>query len=201
MQRRDDALATLADLAHANAQDGWRLASMRSRFTALEKRQPWQATVATSHNLFPTPDAIVARMVAMAGILPGMRVLEPSCGTGRILAHLPSDAHAVEIHPRLASDCAARFPQMTITCADFLQWSCGKYDRIVMNPPFERGLDCRHIEHARTMLAPSGLIVALCYDGATQEKRLRPQAKTWEHLPARSFASEGTSAAVILCTL
>lgn len=201
--RRAEAMGRLAALSSAMDEARNRQATMRDRFQALQERKPWQATVATSHNLFPTPPAIVARMIDAAQLSPGMSVLEPSCGTGRILSALSSDyaVDAVEVHPALANDCRARFPFASVHEADFLQWRGLRYDRIIMNPPFERGLDCQHITHARSMLKPDGLLVSLCYDGATQQKRLRPIADTWEPLPPGSFASEGTRAGVVLLTM
>lgn len=203
LARRSDAMDRLNILSDHIGQAKERQAAKRERFQALQQRKPWQATVATSHNLFPTPPEIVARMIELAGLVVGMSVLEPSCGTGRILSALSSDyaVDAVEVHPALANDCRVRFPFATVYEADFLRWKGGKYDRIIMNPPFERGLDCQHIAHARTMLKPGGLLVSLCYDGATQARKLRPLCSSWDVLPARSFASEGTNASVALVTM
>jgi protein-L-isoaspartate O-methyltransferase len=203
LARKASAMERLNALADRMREAKERQAAKRERFQALGGRKPWQATVVTSHNLFPTPLAIVARMVEAASLSAGMSVLEPSCGTGRILSALSEDyaVDAVEVHPVLANDCRARFPFATVYEADFLRWHGGTYDRIIMNPPFERGLDCQHIAHACTMLRPGGRLVALCYDGATQAKRLRPIATTWEPLPAGSFASEGTQAGVVMLTM
>src|SRR3546814_13421981 len=35
------------------------------------------------------------------------------------------------------------------------------YDRIVMNPPFDRGRDCDHVRHAFGFLKPGGILVAV----------------------------------------
>lgn len=193
-------LNALADRLHDIKE---RQAAKRGRFQALHERKPWQATVATSHNLFPTPVEIVTRMVQAADLSEGMSILEPSCGTGRILSALSASyaVDAVEVHPMLANDCRTRFPFVTVYEADFLRWAGGRYDRVIMNPPFERGLDCQHIQRAASMVRNGGRLVALCYDGVTQAKRLRPIATTWEPLPAGSFASEGTQAGVVLMTI
>lgn len=203
LARKVGAMERLYTLADRMREAKERQAAKRERFKALQERKPWQATVATSHNLFPTPLAIVARMIETAGLALGMSVLEPSCGTGRILSALSEDyaVDAVEVHPVLANDCRQRFPFATVYEADFLKWQGGPYDRIIMNPPFERGLDCQHIAHARTMLLPGGRLVGLCYNGATQANRLRPVCNTWDVLPEGSFASEGTQASVVLITI
>jgi 16S rRNA G1207 methylase RsmC len=66
------------------------------------------------------------------------------------------------------------------------------FDRILMNPPFERGDDIRHIEHARKFLKPGGRLVAICADGPRQRERLQPIASQWRSLPAGTFKESGT---------
>lgn len=188
---------------------GERIAAKRARFAKLASRhEDGTAPQAVSaHQLFPTPAEIAWRMVSLADIQPGHRVLEPSAGTGRLLVRMPVDAEvtAVEIAPELLAVLYRDFPGVRLKAGDFLARTVddlgGPFDRVVMNPPFTRGSDVRHIMHACTMLKPGGVLVALCYDGVEQNKRLRPIAKTWEVLPAGSFRSEGTGAGVVLITL
>jgi 16S rRNA A1518/A1519 N6-dimethyltransferase RsmA/KsgA/DIM1 with predicted DNA glycosylase/AP lyase activity len=84
---------------------------------------------------------------------------------------------------------------------DFLTHEGGPYPAVLMNPPYRRGSDVRHIVHARTLLEPGGTIVALCYDGAAQRRHLEPIASTWEPLGPGLFKSEGTRAACVLLTI
>lgn len=209
MSRRGDALLRLASLGERVALNGERMAALAPRFQALARRheEGTAPKAVSAWQLFPTPPEVAVRMVALAGIEPGHRVLEPSAGTGRLLDAMPTWAQvtAVEKVADLQALLYARFPGMTLKGRDFLACTChqlgGPFDRVVMNPPFERGTDVRHILHAQSLLAPGGLLVALCYDGAAQNRKLRPIAKTWELLPAGSFRSEGTGAGVVLMTL
>ncbi len=104
--------------------------------------------------LFPTPADLAARVVELAEIEPGQDVLEPSGGTGNILAacfHLngagftgtPAGGKtvAVEINAALAEHLRQEYPQADVRCADFLACNgeLGTFDRIVMNPPFANG--------------------------------------------------------------
>lgn len=209
MTRQGDGRARLLALRERNELDGERRAGMRARFAAIASRhEDGTAPQAVSgFNLFPTPAAIARRMVELAGVGAGMRVLEPSAGTGRILDALPPDADAVavEILPELQAHLFKCYPGVRLKCGDFLAKGCdeigGPFARVVMNPPFQRGTDVRHIMHARTMLAPGGLLVALCYDGAAQRRLLQPIARSWEPLDAGSFRSEGTGAGVVRLTI
>jgi len=178
--------------------------------------------VVTAPQLFPTPPGLAARMVDLAGLAIGMRVLEPSAGTGRLLEALPGivpfgqmrqtalQVVAVEVNPALAARLACSGLAGTVRCADFLQCSAdaedlGMFDAVLMNPPFAQGADIEHITHALTMLKPGGHLVALCANGPRQNARLRPMVEArggeWEDLPPDTFEEEGTSARVALITM
>ena len=158
--------------------------------------------VIAAPQLFPTPPALAERMVEEADILPGHSVLEPSAGTGAILAALPNvrpfgSVTAVEINATLAAS-LEQVADETI-CGDFLEQNgnLGTFDRILMNPPFENGADIKHIQHAMKMLKPGGRLVAICANGPRQQTTLKPLAENsggwYEDLPAGTFASQGTN--------
>lgn len=205
MSRRGDALARLKAVRERNELARERMDAEAHRFERMANRhENGTAPVAVSaFNLFPTPPELARKLVDTARIHGSHRVLEPSAGTGRILDALPPcEVVAVEIVKTLCSNLYQRYPHVSLKCGDFLERTdLGTFDRIVMNPPFHRGEDVRHIQHAFTMLADNGLLVALCYDGVAQNKHLKPIAATWEPLPAGSFRSEGTSANVVMLTL
>ena len=152
--------------------------------------------VVSAPQLFPTPPDVARRMVDLAGVLPGHRVLEPSAGTGNILKAIGDqpDKVAVEISPSLVQMLArCGVSGLQIHQADFLACrDLGTFDRIVMNPPFEKGSDIKHIRHALTMLKPGGVLVAICANGPRQREKLIPIAETWEDLPADTFKAAGT---------
>lgn len=165
--------------------------------------------VVSANQLFPTPPDLVARMVELADIRLGHDVLEPSAGTGRILEALPDsiwesgEVHAVEISEPLAQCLADRWKTLLTSCADFLEWDSHgiKFDRILMNPPFERGDDIRHILRARELLNPGGVLVAICAGGPRQKEALEPLASLWEPLPAGTFQESGTGVNTVLLTI
>jgi protein-L-isoaspartate O-methyltransferase len=174
------------------------LAAMRATLKAGVK-------VAVVPQLFPTPDLVAARMVELADIRPGHRVLEPSAGTGSLLRALPdeADALAVEINPSLCDalrhafnprDDAGKATGANVICDDFLECrsGMGTFDRIVMNPPFANGADIKHILHARTFLKPGGRLVAICADGPRQRQKLQPISWDWIPLPEGTFKDQGT---------
>lgn len=169
----------------------------------------------SSWQLFPTPPDVAACMMDAAGLpgalRPGLRALEPSAGTGNLVRSMlaldvaPDEVTACEVAPEVAREFAADFPGVRLVVGDFLAQSVetlgGRFDLVVMNPPFHRGKDARHILHAAEMLAPGGRLVGLCYDGRAFRETIRPCCESFEVLPCGSFRSSGTSAGVVMVTL
>jgi protein-L-isoaspartate O-methyltransferase len=141
--------------------------------------------------LFPTPASLATQVIELAEIEPGHAILEPSAGTGALLAALPSGCRvvAVEINHGLADALTAD----EIHRADFLETKPGEFDRVVMNPPFANAADIKHVKHALAMLKPGGRLVAIVANGPRQQRELKPLATEWVDLPAGSFAESGTN--------
>lgn len=75
----------------------------------------------------------------------------------------------------------------------------GQFDRIVMNPPFERGQDMDHVRHAFDLLKPGGRLVAIMSEGSfgRGDKKatgfrewLDEQKRKVEKLPEGSFTGK-----------
>lgn len=116
---------------------------------------------AKAHQFYPTPPDLAAEVAALAEVEPGHRVLEPSAGHGAIAAHLPAGATLVEVSALHCAILEARDASQQVVCADFLSWRDGLFDRIVMNPPYSASRAVLHLEHAASMVAPGGRIVAV----------------------------------------
>ena len=167
--------------------------------------------VVSAPQLFPTPRGLAARMVAIAGLREGDRVLEPSAGTGNLLRAIldAKEAAGIDLGVLVAVEIDARLGQALDAAAladvvdhgDFLTTTAadlnGPFDCILMNPPFVGGADIKHVLHALHLLAPGGRLVAVVADGPHQHERLRPiiesRGGTWEGLPPDTFASQGTN--------
>lgn len=156
--------------------------------------------VVSAPQLFPTPADLAQRVVELAEITAGDKVLEPSAGTGNLVRSIiehgafASDVVAVEINGALAGKLSSQFPGVSVKHSDFLTLNgeLGKFDRIVMNPPFERGADIQHILHAKHMLNDGGRLVAICAGGPRQREALACLGE-WIDLPAGSFKASGTN--------
>jgi 16S rRNA G1207 methylase RsmC len=169
-----------------------------AEFDALKASLKAGVQVVSAPQLFPTPTDLAARVVELAEIHEGHRILEPSAGTGSLCKAIRSVApeasiEAVEINSHLCQH-AGKWAT-SIRQADFLTLNgeLGTFDRIVMNPPFANADDIKHIEHALTKLNPGGRLVAICANGPRQREKLQPLADQWIDLPAGSFQEAGTS--------
>ncbi|MBL1517736.1 class I SAM-dependent methyltransferase, partial [Klebsiella pneumoniae] len=140
-----------------------RIQAMRDK---LEGRAP-VAEIQGSSQLFVTPAPECRRLVELADVRETDRILEPSAGTGAILQAIRdtvprAKCDAVELHAGLVSHLQARFPEVRTWCGDFLEYHPDRrYTRIIMNPPFHRGDDIRHIRRALTLLEPGGILTGI----------------------------------------
>jgi predicted RNA methylase len=206
--------------ASANARDERNAAD--ASFEALQAQLKAGVKVAVVPQLFPTPPELARKMVEAAGgvLIAGMRVLEPSAGTGNILRAVWGAATgadnvkvcAVEYNHALVSQLVELRQKMIganentfqIVCGDFLEQSedLGTFQRVIMNPPFKNGEDIKHIQHAFKFLKTGGRLVALCANGPRQRETLKPMAEDsggwWEDLPAGTFKEQGTGVNVAL---
>lgn len=203
------AAAALATSPAASATD--KRAGTRAKVDGLREALREGVQVVSVAQLFPTPPALAARMVELAELAPGARVLEPSAGTGAIADMVRAKTAGgvlptlVEIDLRLVS--RLRVSHDDVRQADFLQCNgaLGKFDAVLMNPPFENAADIAHIRHALGFLKPGGRLVAICANGPRQQAALRPlvdaHGGTWEELPDDTFRDAGTSVRTVLLTL
>ncbi|MER9768930.1 DUF4942 domain-containing protein [Mesorhizobium sp. M0189] len=164
---------------------------------------------------------------------PRLTILEPSAGTGNLarrcmhtVAELDDWSggraeHAknyrfdnavdcVEIQPSLAADLEAEGIYRRVFSQDFLQLqptTTGLYDKVVMNPPFDRERDIDHIMHALKFLKDDGDLIAIMSAGTEFRETKKSVAfraliekmnGRFEDLPAGSFSESGTNVNTII---
>ncbi|HTE37509.1 MAG TPA: N-6 DNA methylase [Reyranella sp.] len=170
------------------------------------------------HGRFYTPPEIARRMVMEADLRAGLRILEPSCGDGRLIRAIgevlslddEADVLGVDIDSHAMDAACAEFLSATrrrspsFVVGDFLELEPAPafmFDRVLMNPPFAKGADLAHIRHALSFLKPDGVLVALCAAGTRQRQFVAEHAGSWETLAADSFKAEGTGVNVAMVML
>jgi hypothetical protein len=154
---------------------------------------------------FPTPPAVIARMMERVCPEPGLWAMEPSAGKGDLLAALSATGMVsvgFEINWTLADICRAK--GLNCETGDFCEVQPEPIvDRVVMNPPFEGCQDAKHIRRAYDWLKKGGRLVALASVGVTFSDRcqwfrdwMEEVGATVEQLPEGSFIDAFKSTAV-----
>lgn len=111
-------------------------------------------------NFYPTPENIINKM----GIFPeGLRVLEPSAGSGNIIDWLKNN-HAKEVFSYEKNKDLAEIAKAKSSFLgyDFLESNSGELsfiDLIVMNPPFAKATE--HLLHAWEVAREGAEIIAI----------------------------------------
>lgn len=185
---------------------------------------------------FPTPTKLAetivsnhARLTEYVGNrvqpISKLRVLEPSAGTGAflnaLLLHDPNmDITAIEYDSNRCQELRLIGTNVNVIESDFLKVTpevLGKFDLIVMNPPFNFGEDITHVTHASKFLKEGGQLIAIMSASTalrsdknaihfmkqvTGRKVYDPSEHyrnaNFEHLPAGSFSEVGTNVNTIL---
>lgn len=177
-------------------------------------------------DFFPTPDSIIEHILqdsSCACIFTDwgeiaqspMKILEPSAGEGNIVKniikrypHLKGKIDSIECHPQRMRKVQALQAGETYK-ADFLTWEpdeLGKYQAIIMNPPFEKGVYLQHVQKAWGILQEvdksTTLVTIVPANWKTGKNRKEKEFQNlvaqygsyWEN-PEESFYKVGTKTA------
>ncbi|WP_420140126.1 DUF4942 domain-containing protein [Sphingomonas sp.] len=165
------------------------------------------ASTAVSKDLqfYWTPPEVVDAALEFAGVPnpanysrygagpPCCRVLEPSCGDGRILDAVRARGHralGIEYHPGRAAEAKAK--GHNVLTGNFLeQPATPDFDYVVMNPPFYGRHYAKHVRHAEKFLKPGGTLVSIL--PATAHYDHGELKGEWRDLPVGSFSAAGTN--------
>jgi len=162
---------------------------------------------------FPTPNAVVSRVHDLADIHANMSVLEPSAGRGNLIERLRglNFVHCIEKMPENAAHLRNMGWLDSLIEADFLTVvPTPIYDRVVMNPPFGKQADIKHVLHALKFLKPGGLLVSIMAAGVVfRENRLTVEFRDLvaarggliEELPEASFKTSGTMVGTVIAVI
>jgi predicted RNA methylase len=167
---------------------------------------------------FPTPPEIARRVVELAGITNEMQVLEPSAGRGALVLAVKERA------PDSMVSMFELMPDNNNFLRDLKLHACGigeptdfldvkpfdVFDRVVMNPPFGRQADIKHVSHALKFLKPSGLLVSVMASSVTFRSNklttdfrqlIEERGGHIEELPEGAFKSSGTMVNTVIVVI
>ena len=175
-----------------------------------------EVTSPNKNGYFPTPKAIVMKLCDLADIQPGQCALEPSAGQGAIsteLYHRGANVFACELleanRKVLLED---GMPAISLFSEpDFMKLeTTQRFDRVVMNPPFEKRQDVFHVRKAFDMLVPGGRLVSVMSAGVKfREDRIGREFRDFVQshegeiidLPEGSFKESGTGVNTVIVVM
>lgn len=167
----------------------------------------------TDFDFFETPLPLALSLLDRAQFRAGMHALEPSAGRGAIAGPMAKRAvvDCVELSPERAAYLKDLSTMRSVQNMDFLAMSpLSVYDRVVMNPPFSKQQDIRHVLHASRFLKPGGLLVAVMAAGVTFRKnrlawdfreRVAGLRGSIEALPTGIFKASGVHVSTVVVTI
>ncbi|MER9706052.1 DUF4942 domain-containing protein [Mesorhizobium sp. M0204] len=168
-----------------------------------DAKQRAGTSVSKDLQFYWSPSVVIAKALDVAGIFnlrewrnnppEPFKVLEPSCGDGRIMDAIRAHGHrafGIEVHPGRAAE--ARAKGHNVLAANFLECPARpEFDFVVMNPPFYGRHYLKHIRHALNFLKPGGTLVSILPATAWYD---HGEIKgDWHDLPAGSFSEAGTN--------
>lgn len=158
---------------------------------------------------FPTPAEIVEMMFDHVDIKQGDKVLEPSAGRGAIAFEAAKRGAKVDCYELMKENYKFLANNETTVYpwhGDFMaQEPAHEYDFVLMNPPFSKRQDIKHVNHAKKFLKEGGMLVAIMSAGVefrqdklTQE--FKDSVDSIEKLPEGAFKSSGTMVNTVMVT-
>lgn len=150
---------------------------------------------------FFTPPDLAKEVVPYLWVEKGMRVLEPSAGTGNLVKAVfeefkfLKEIAVCELNQEYERE-LEKIQGVSVIASDFLSldekmWG-GYFDRIIANPPFTKGQDIKHIYHMYKMLKPGGRMISFASTGWTwAEKNPGKAFREWIDLVEGSVVNLG----------
>lgn len=137
-----------------------RLQKLSSEPPVISEYRKWQ----DSTQYFPTPVSVVKRMLNICEINENTRILEPSAGRGAILDHIPC-GHLQIIEPDPINCTYLKKKGYKVIPYSFEEaveeGMIRPYNLVLMNPPFTRQRDIKHILLAYEGLEENGVLVSV----------------------------------------
>lgn len=154
-------------------------------------------TIAKDLQYYPTPKNVAELIISDVYIQDGMKILEPSCGDGRLIEavlDVNQNVNVFGIEVSRERVLEARQKGFAVQEANFLDVTpTPEYDVIVMNPPFYGKHYQKHVEHAKKFLKEGGTLVSILPASARYSHGFIKDGYRWRDLPIASFAESGTN--------
>ena len=158
---------------------------------------------------FYTPQEIAEIVVKRADVK-GMTCLEPSAGEGALALEMRKQGADSIVCCELNEEACFKLMQFNFNAllkSDFLELKTfDKFDRVVMNPPFTKNQDIKHVEHALKFVKNGGRLVSIMSGNTDRQqfdKFISNLYLKYEitDLPEGAFKESGTNIKTIMLVI
>lgn len=157
---------------------------------------------------FPTPENLASYVVELANIQDKDFILEPSAWQGAIINKIKNWVWyitAIEINKDNYNILQNKV-EFEVLNMDFLEYSTKKFNKIIMNPPFSKNKDVKHILHAYSLLKKWGRLVSIASSMIQhKETKLHEELKClnpeYIEIDAGTFKDSGTMVNTVIVVL
>ena len=160
---------------------------------ATEKEKPQSTEVSKDLQYYPTPQKVIDKLFEYIYQIKNTKVLEPSCGCGRIMdraREMGAEVFGIEYNFNRVKE--AREKGHKVLHANFLETVPEQiYDFVIMNPPFYGKHYAKHVKHALRFLKPNGKLFSILPITARYDHKILDG--DWWDLPVGSFSESGTN--------
>lgn len=149
-----------------------------------------------------------------ADLEPGMLTLEPNGGWGDLAepaAAIVGKENVITCELLPANVQRLKDKGFSVMAGDFLQMTPEPiFDRVIMNPPFDRLADVSHVTHAAKFLKPTGKLVAIMSPSFTFNSAKKAQAfrdlmemagEVVQEVDSGAFKSSGTMVRTVIVSM
>lgn len=177
--------------------------------TGVATQERSERAVQVERQAFYTPAPLARILANLADVAVGEHALEPSAGHGAI-AEAVLEASGVLMHcVELDEGAATALRKKGFPCmqADFLTVELAERpDVVVVNPPFTRGTDIKHVMRAYRCVRPGGRVIAIMSGGTPDAvskvaKELHALYPMWVPVADEAFKESGTLVKTVICVI
>lgn len=147
-----------------------------------------------------TEENLLWKTRILADIQPEDLILEPSAGIGHLVEGIdPAQVRCIEINSTFQS--VLKLRGFEVIGGDFLEFKGGKYDKIIMNPPFSGGRAEAHVKKAAEHVKLDGRIVAILPASLKDKHLVDGFTHEYSEVIPGAFEDSGTKVNVVLLRL
>lgn len=157
----------------------------------------------SSYQFYPTEEALADMALSQLNLDERYyKILEPSAGTGNLVENVYNRKNVTCVEISKVNAEVLRSKGYNVENMDFMDYSVNnKFDRIIMNPPFDKGQAKAHLEKAIDHLTEDGVLVAILPASMKKYQNDKVKEVLSSDIISGAFKESGTEVSVVILTI